>query len=183
MATGLTSLFFSLLPHLKDPLRLSPWRNHVCMFIWYLPWANPTSKRLGIFHLPRVLSKTTPIAVHSDGYAGCLLMDLSYPSSAWPTLAFKSPITVSRLCSGTPSSTDCKLHNYCLHVLWVESCCFGATFTRFPQSGFLLSRSNGTPLWWMSSALKEYNIVSHLAVLSLPKPAHLHSLMPSTWTL
>ena len=49
-------------------------------------------------------------------------------------------------------------------------------------SAVSLFSNNATPLWWTLSSLPEYSIVSPVAVLNLPKPDHLHSLMPSTLT-
>ena len=57
----------------------------------------------------------------------------------------------------------------------------GFHLIRLPAA--ILFRSSATPLWWISLSLLDYSVVSPVTVFSLPKPAYLHSMMPSTQTM
>ena len=83
---------------------ISPWRSHLCKLPRYLPRINSTSRRLGLYCLPRVPCETTPTALHlgrASCYSNCLLSVL--PRSWRPSFITKLiPNTVFELCWRDP---------------------------------------------------------------------------------
>ena len=82
---------------------ISPCRSHLCKLPWYLPRINSTSRRLGLYCLPRVPCETTPTALHisrASCYSNCLLSVL--PWSWRPYLTNLIPNTLFELCWRDP---------------------------------------------------------------------------------